>query len=81
MKEVDIKLQTVRETITLLKRDSNTCFSGNIGKFLIIPVLKNSCVRLLLKIIIKKRFLGKATGYNDHYMINMGGQRPKTGGN
>ena len=23
------------------------------------------------KIIIRKRFLGKATGHNDHYMINM----------
>ena len=29
----------------------------------------------------KKRFLGKATGHNDHYMINMSGQRPKIGGN
>ena len=29
----------------------------------------------------KKRFLGKVTGHNDHYMINMGGQRPKIGGN
>ena len=24
-----------------------------------------------------ERFLGKATSYNDHYMINMGGQKPK----
>ena len=29
----------------------------------------------------KKRFLRKATGHNDHYMINMDGQRPKIGGN
>ena len=28
-----------------------------------------------------KRFLGKATGHNDHYRINMGGQRPKIGSN
>ena len=28
-----------------------------------------------------KRFLGKTAGHNDHYMINMGGLRPKTGGN
>ena len=27
----------------------------------------------------KKRFLGKANGHNDHYMINIGGQRPKIG--
>ena len=26
---------------------------------------------------MKKRFIGKATGHNDYYMINMGGQRPK----
>ena len=33
-------------------------------------------------VLIKERFLGKATGRNDHYyMINMGGQRPKIGGN
>ena len=29
----------------------------------------------------KKRFLGKATSHNDHYLINMGGQKSKTGGN
>ena len=29
----------------------------------------------------KKRFIGKTTGDNDHYMINMGGQRSKIGGN
>ena len=31
-------------------------------------------------ILIKKRFVGKATGHNDHY-ISMGSQRPKIGGN
>ena len=30
---------------------------------------------------IKNRFLGKAAGHNDHDMINVGGQRPKIGGN
>ena len=34
-----------------------------------------------IKILMKKRFIGKATGHNDHYMINIGGQRPKIGGN
>ena len=29
----------------------------------------------------KKRFLGKTTSHNNHYMINMGGQRPKIGSN
>ena len=28
-----------------------------------------------------KIFLGKATSHNDHYMINMGGQRPKISSN
>ena len=27
----------------------------------------------------KERFTGKATGHNDHYMINMGSQRPVIG--
>ena len=31
--------------------------------------------------IIIKRFLGKLTGHDDHYMINMGSQRPKFGSN
>ena len=30
--------------------------------------------------INKKRFLGKVAGHNDHYMINMDGQRHKIGG-
>ena len=34
-----------------------------------------------IKIIIIEGFLGKATGHNDHYTINMGSQRPKIGGN
>ena len=29
----------------------------------------------------KKRFLGKTTGHNDHYMTNIGGQRSKIAGN
>ena len=29
----------------------------------------------------KKKPLGNATSRNDHYMINMGGQRPKIGSN
>ena len=32
-------------------------------------------------ILIKKRFIGKATGHNDHYVINMSGQRGKIGSN
>ena len=33
------------------------------------------------KEINKKRFLGEATDHNDHYMISMGSQRLKIGGN
>ena len=32
-------------------------------------------------ILIKKRFIGKATSRNGHYIMNMGGQRPKIGSN
>ena len=32
-------------------------------------------------ILIKKRFIGKATDDYDHYMISMGSQRPKISGN
>ena len=31
--------------------------------------------------MIIKRFLGKASNHNDHYMINMDDQRPKIGSN
>ena len=34
-----------------------------------------------ITVTLIKKYLGKATGHNDHYMINMGGQRPKIGGN
>ena len=29
----------------------------------------------------EKDFFGKPTGHDDHYMVNMGGQRPKIGSN
>ena len=32
-------------------------------------------------ILIKKRFLGKATSHNYDYMRNMGGQKPKVASN
>ena len=35
---------------------------------------------LEIKIILKKDYRN-ATDLNDHHMINMGGQRPKIGGN
>ena len=85
--QVEIKLKAVRpatscKACNIIKKGlQHRYFPVNIAKFLITPVLKNICVRLLLKIIIKKDLLEKPTGHNDHYNINMGGQRPKTGSN
>ena len=41
------------------KRLQHRCFPVNIAKFVVTPVLKNSCVWLLLKMIIQKDFLEK----------------------
>ena len=40
-------------TPDLLKRDSNTGFFANIEKFLITPILKNICERLLLRVSLE----------------------------
>ena len=59
----------------------------NIEKFLITPVLNNICVLLLTKIIIIIIIIMIIiiitinSDHNDHYMINMGGQKPKIDGN
>ena len=42
--------------------------------------IKKNVAKSAKKIQLQKRFIGKATGHNDHYMINMGGQRLKAGG-
>ena len=46
---------------------------------------KNTCFEEQLRTAAsennKKRFLGKTTDHNDHYIANMGGQRPKIAGN
>ena len=62
-------------TCNFIKRDSNSFFLWILQYF---PVLKNILIQLLEN---NKRFLGKATSHNDHYMIFMGSQRPKIGGN
>ena len=57
------------------KRLQQRCFPVNIANFLVTTVLKNICVPLLLK-MIKKDFFEKPP-VNDHYLIDMDGQRPK----
>ena len=48
-------------------------------------IFNNTCFEQHLRVTAsennKKKFLGKATGHNDYYIINMSGQRPKIGGN
>ena len=55
----------------------------NCFKCLIIPKKVQDYSKELLrnKDNINKKFFGKSTGYNDHYVRNMGSQRPKIGGN
>ena len=59
------------------KRLQHRCFPVNIARFLLTPVLKNMCVRQLLKIIIKKDFLDKPPVTMIIYMINTGNQMLK----
>ena len=46
-----IQLAKLLRPVTLLKRNSNTCFHVKFAKFLRAPILKNICERLLLSII------------------------------
>ena len=46
---------------------NNSCFEEHLGT----AAYENN----------KKIFVGKVTGHNDHYLINMSGQRPKISGN
>ena len=73
-----ITKQQVNEQIKR-KQTCSLCFV-NVFKFQEIKfkIIKNFQE---IKIILKKRFTGKATSHNDHYMINMCGQRPNIGGN
>ena len=59
-----------------IKRKRVNVFKFQENKF---QIVQNNLQEIKM-ILIKKRF-GKTTSCNDHYMINMGGQRPKTGGN
>ena len=75
--EVEIKARKTWNFIE--KRLQHRFFSVNIAKFLTTPVLKNISARLLLK-IIKKDFLAMPPVHSNHYMITIGGQRPKISG-
>ena len=47
--KIKLLLAAAFSTAALLKRDSKTCFSVNIVKFLRIRILKNICEELFLK--------------------------------
>ena len=59
-----------------IKRKRVNVFKFQENKF---QIVQNNLQEIKM-ILIKKRF-GKTTSCNDHYMINMGSQRPKTGSN
>ena len=47
-------------------------------------ISNNTCFEEHLHVVAsenKKRFLGKATGQNDHYLINMDSKRPRIDSN
>ena len=75
-----IKQQVKNEQIKE-KQDCSLCFV-NVFKFQEnkLKTAQKNFSEIKIK-LTKKRFLGEDTGHNDHYIINMGGKRPKTGGN
>ena len=71
-----VKTEQIKRNQTCFLCFANV-FQFQENKFKIVQ--KNFCkIKRIFKRFIKiyKRFLGKATGHNDHYMINMGSQRP-----
>ena len=73
--KVELKLQVLIPAI-LLKETLTQFFPLNIAIF---PCFEERPHTTASK--NNKRFLGKVTSHNDHYMIFMGSQRPKIGGN
>ena len=76
-----IKKQQVKNEKIKRKQTRSLCFV-NVFKFQEnkFKIVQKNLQEIKI-ILIKKRFVGKATGHNDHYMISMGSQRPKIGGN
>ena len=76
--QVEVKLQAIRPA-TLLKRDSNTDVFLWILQNFYEQVFEEHLHMAASENNNKKRFLGTAISHKDHYMINVGGQRPKIG--
>ena len=76
-----ITKQQVKNEQIKRKRTCSLCFV-NVFKFQEknFKIVRKNLYEIKM-ILIKKIILGKATGHNDHYMINMGGQRSKIGSN
>ena len=76
-----ITKQQVKNEKIKRKQTCSLCFV-NVFKFQEnkFMIVQNNFLKIKI-ILIKKRFPGKATGHNDHYMINVGGQRLKIGSN
>ena len=80
-KEESLNTQTDYETTSkneqIKKKQTSSLFFVNVLKVQdrLKKILRNK------NDINKKRSLRKSTRHNDHYMINIGGQMPKIGGN
>ena len=80
-KEESLNTQTDYETTSkneqIKKKQTSSLFFVNVLKVQdrLKKILRNK------NDINKKRSLRKSTPHNDHYMINIGGQMPKIGGN
>ena len=80
-KEESLNTQTDYETTSkneqIKKKQTSSLFFVNVLKVQdrLKKILRNK------DDINKKRSLRKSTRHNDHYMINIGGQMPKIGGN
>ena len=76
-----IMKQQVKNEQIHKKQTCSQCFV-NVFKFQEnkFKIVQNNFYEIKI-ILIKKRFLQKAAGHNDHYMISMGSQRSKIGSN
>ena len=69
-----ITKQQVKSELIKEKQDCSLSFV-NVFKFQEnkLKTVQKNFLEIKIKLTKKKRFLGKATGHNDYYIINMGG--------